>query len=235
VSAVRDPSDRVVGFCEVLRDQTDRLKVQQELAEAQADRRMLADRDRIARDLHDLVIQRIFAAGMGLQGLASVIHDPDLHARVTRAVDELDRATHDIRTSIFTIRRREDDAPGLRASVLEVGQQLADALGFRPTFEFQGPVDLLVDSELIDQVVAVVRECLSNTAKHAQASQATVRIAGSAQRLDVTVVDDGVGMPAGGRRSGLSNLRQRAEHLHGQFALAATQGGGTTVVWSVPL
>ena len=235
ISGMRDSGNALVGYCEVIRDHTERVRVNAALAAAQAERQVLSDRERIARDLHDLVIQRIFAAGMGLQGLASLATAEPMRDRLTRIINELDTAAQEIRGSIFTIRRTAEDADSLRGKLLDVGDTLTDALGFAPTFAFRGAIDILTSIELGDQVVAVVREALSNVAKHAKASSAHVVVSGVGDQLDVIVSDDGIGITDTDRRSGLANLARRAKELDGIFEIDTGHGLGTTLRWSVPL
>ncbi|MGN6605386.1 MAG: PAS domain-containing sensor histidine kinase [Jatrophihabitans sp.] len=236
VSAMRDPLGAFLGWCEVVRDQSERLRIQARLAAAETDRQVLADRERIARDLHDLVIQRIFAAGMGLQALATTI-DPDdpAAARVTKAIGELDMAVREIRTSIFTIRRKPGDVASLRARLLDIGTEMTEALGHRPTFDFRGPVDIVVTDDISEAAAAVVREGLANIAKHAQAREARVRVHADAGALRVAVSDDGIGIDETGHRSGLANIAARAEELGGTCTIDTAAGTGTTITWSVPI
>jgi signal transduction histidine kinase len=197
---------------------------------------LLEDRTRIAHDLHDHVIQQLFAAGITLQGLAMSFDDESRRRLVDRVVDTLDEAVKQIRTSIFQLRPSTYPGTSLRASVLGVLADVAPALGFEAGVDFEGPVDAVSDESISADVLAVVREGLSNTAKHAQASRATVRVEASPTTFDVTVEDDGVGLGAPGRRSGLANLRDRATLRGGTLDITASATGrGTLLVWSVPL
>ncbi len=205
-----DPPTR--PFCEVVRDQTERLQIRAELAAAEAERRVYADRERIARDLHDRVIQRIFAAGMGLQGVQGLVASPELAGRLASLSAELDEAVRDIRTSIFTLRRGPGDF-SFRGQLIDIGEHTAEALGFRPRIDFRGPVDLATPAHIAEQSVAVVREALANVAKHAHATSAEVTVRVDSDRLTIVVADDGRGIRQEGRRSGLRNLAERAEGL----------------------
>ncbi|MEZ5117798.1 MAG: GAF domain-containing protein [Candidatus Nanopelagicales bacterium] len=212
------------------------------LAEARREHERLVvyeDRDRIARDLHDLVIQRVFATGMMLQGVSRVPGTPDaVKERVSRAVDDLDATIKEIRQTIFALHEPvEGPATGLRGRVLREAAQSASTLGFSPAVRFAGPVDSLVPSGVADHLVAAVREALSNAARHARAGRAEVLVQIEDNDVVLRVTDDGVGMPvAGGRRSGITNLLVRAEALGGSCLVErADEDGGTRLVWRVPV
>ncbi|MEU8923493.1 GAF domain-containing protein [Kitasatospora sp. NPDC048545] len=229
------------------------------LAEGQRDQQRLAvfqDRDRIARDLHDLVIQRLFATGMMLESAARRAIVPEVRTGIGKAVDELDATIQEVRTTIYALQHdNHGDAPDtLRTRVLREASQAAAALGFKPAVSFVGPVESLVGEKTGRQLLAALREMLSNTARHARASRVGVEIdatvhlgddgrpvGGDPESLDrsgrpgvlLSVTDDGVGIPEGGRRSGLLNLTRRAEALGGD---AWHEGGpyrkGTVVRWT---
>ena len=209
-----------------------------ELAGARRDQQrmlLLEDRTRIARDLHDHVIQLLFAAGMTVQGVSSGMTDRPRAALLEKVVDNLDDAVKQIRTSIFQLRAHDARGASLRSAVLEVLADVAPALGFEPQVRFEGPVDAVSDAELAEDVIAVAREALTNTAKHARAESVTVRIQATPSRLEVTVSDDGVGL-TGTRRSGLHNLRDRAVRRGGELRIDEPPSPpGTTLVWAVPL
>ncbi|MBM7437969.1 GAF domain-containing protein [Streptomyces sp. HB132] len=218
------------------------------LAEAQRDRERLAvyeDRDRIARDLHDLVIQRLFATGIMLEGAQRRSPVPAVQDGIGRAVDELDVTIQEIRTAIFALQHEPEEAPaGLRTRVLREINMAAVPLGFMPSHRFLGPVDSLVGELPGKNLIAALREALSNTFRHAGASRVEVRVDATAVLPDgrdavrLTVTDDGVGIPDGGRRSGLRNLARRAESLGGESWFGPGDGegdSGTTVTWQVPL
>jgi signal transduction histidine kinase len=196
---------------------------------------MLEDRDRIARDLHDQVIQRIFAVGMSLQSASHIDGPPEILNRVNAAIDDLDATIDHIRTAIFDL---EGDLGqrGLRRSVLDLAAEMTPLLGTRPEVSFHGPVEYGISQRMADHSLAVLREALTNICKHANATRVVISVsAGSELRLEVT--DNGIGglYPAsdGGGR-GLVNLRSRAEKLGGAFELQSPEGGGTKVIWSVP-
>lgn len=209
------------------------------LASAQRDRARLAvyeDRDRIARDLHDLVVQRLFATGMMLQGAARLAIVPEVIRRLNQAVDELDATIREVRSTIFALQQGPEDAgPGVRARVLREAAAATPALGFEPAVTFVGPVDSRVPDEAAEHLLAALREALSNTARHARATRAEVSLVVDDEAV-LTVTDDGVGIAPGGRRSGLANLQSRAESLGGtaDFGPGPT-GTGTTVTWRVPV
>ena len=209
------------------------------LGAAAADREQLAvfgDRDRIARDLHDLVIQRLFATGMSLEGAIRGMQPPEKVERVRQAVDDLDATIKEIRTSIFALQNPAPHAgEGLRLSVLHAAGNARATLGFDPEVTFRGPVDALVPSSIGEQMLAVLREALSNIGRHAAASSARVEVIAEPTYVELVVSDDGKGLPADGRRSGLANLARRASDLGGEFSAEASPAGGTAVTWRVPL
>ncbi|MEU9855092.1 GAF domain-containing protein [Streptomyces sp. NPDC047974] len=218
------------------------------MAEAQRDRERLAvfeDRDRIARDLHDLVIQRLFATGMMLESAQRKAVVPAVQEGVGKAVDELDVTIQEIRTAIFALQQGPAEAPsGLRTRVLREINMAAVPLGFKPAHRFLGAVDATVGELTGKNLIAALREALSNAFRHASAGRievvvdATVTLPDGSPGVRLTVADDGVGLPEGGRRSGLRNLARRAESLGGASWCGpglAEDGGGTTVVWEAPL
>lgn len=210
-----------------------------ELAERRADAEQIAvleDRDRIARDLHDLAIQRLFATGMTLQSAGRFIEHEGAFERVTRAVDDLDETIKIIRSTIFGLRTRDDAREtGLRARAVRVVGEAAPVLGFAPSVRMEGLLDTDVPRESADHVVAVLSEALTNIARHARASRADVVLAADGREVRLTVADDGVGIPADGRRSGLRNMAERAGQLGGRLELGSPEGGGTTLIWRAPL
>ncbi|WP_435189503.1 sensor histidine kinase [Streptomyces sp. bgisy126] len=218
------------------------------MADAQRDRERLAvyeDRDRIARDLHDLVIQRLFATGMMLESAQRRSIVPAVREGVGKAVDELDVTIQEIRTAIFALQQGPAEAPsGLRTRVLREINMAAVPLGFKPAHRFLGALDSTVGELTGKNLVAALREALSNAFRHADASRievvvdAGVTLPDGSAGVRLSVADDGVGIPAGGRRSGLRNLARRAESLGGASWCGpglGENGGGTTVVWEAPL
>ena len=210
-----------------------------ELAEHRNDAQRLAlfeDRDRIARDLHDLVIQRLFATGMSLQGTVALVGDAEVAHRVERSIDALDETIRDIRSAIFSLQSRGDaDPPPLRSRILSVVEEMTGSLGFAPALRLAGPLDSRVPSMLGDQVLAALREGLANAAKHARASRVDVSVE-AGRDLVLTVRDNGIGLPGNSsRRSGLANLTERATETGGTMRVATADGGGTELEWRVPL
>ncbi|MDT6987667.1 GAF domain-containing protein [Streptomyces lusitanus] len=215
--------------------------VAMELAERRQDAEQIAvleDRDRIARDLHDLAIQRLFATGMTLQSAGRLIEHKEASERVLRAVDDLDETIKIIRSTIFGLRSRASTGgagTGLRARVVRLVGEAAPLLGFAPSVRMEGLLDTHVSKEAADHLVAVLSEALTNVARHARAGRAQVALETDGREVRLTVADDGVGLPPGGRRSGLRNMAERAGQLGGAFDVTATPGGGTTLVWRVPV
>jgi signal transduction histidine kinase len=204
-------------------------------AQALADREellLVADRDRIARDLHDLVIQRLFATGLGLQGASRIAGD-DVKARLASAVDDLDVTIRDIRSTIFELQHAHSGS--LRADLRGVVKEYVPTLGFTPLVRTTGPLDSAVTRELADQVLAVLREALSNVARHARADAAVVEVEATAQELMLTVTDNGTGLPERRDESGLRNVRRRASEHGGAARLLPEEPHGTRLEWVVPL
>jgi signal transduction histidine kinase len=208
-----------------------------ELAEhrLQAERvAVFEDRDRIARDLHDLVIQRLYATGMSLQGSISMISSPEVAQRVSGAVDALDETIREIRSTIFALQsRQEAKPPSLRARILDVVDEATGTLGFPPALELDGRLDEVPD-DVGEHLLSALREALSNAARHSGASQVDVQVRAAAD-LALVVRDNGSGIKDTGRRSGLANLAQRASSLGGSFRIESIPRGGTELNWSVPL
>jgi signal transduction histidine kinase len=196
---------------------------------------LLNDRDRIARDLHDRVIQRIFSIGMSLQGVTRTPGPPEMLTRVTKAVADLDSTIDEIRTAIFELEVGMGDR-GLRRSVLDLVDELSSLLGTRPEVTFMGLIDSGVSQQAADHLLAVLREALTNVGKHAYATHCHVTlVVNDSVRLEV--VDDGTGIRHASGESGghgLTNLRNRAEKLGGTLVLQAPSDGGTKLIWTVP-
>ena len=212
-----------------------------ELADRRNDAERLSlfeDRDRIARDLHDLVIQRLYATGMSLEGTVPMITRPETAARVKRAVDAMDETIKDIRLTIFALQSRgQDSQPNLREAIVAVVEEMTPLAGFAPSLRLGAKLNDRVRTEVAEDMLTALREALSNAARHAQADRIDVSVDVDAEGfLIVRVTDDGVGIPPNGRRSGLRNLRLRAEKLGGELRLgpAGADGAGTELVWRVP-
>jgi len=214
-----------------------------ELAEHRRDAQQLAlfaDRDRIARDLHDLVIQRLFATGMSLEGASALIRDPEVGNRVRNAVDALDETIREIRAAIFSLQSHsQPEAPGVRAQILGIVEEMTTLLGFAPSLRMDGRLDAADAGGAVEHLLAVLREALSNVARHANATRADVAIvlaeAGHGRELELTVRDDGDGIKPSSRRSGLANMADRATALGGTLTAEPADGGGTVLEWRVPL
>ncbi|WP_314146298.1 GAF domain-containing protein [uncultured Leifsonia sp.] len=199
-----------------------------ELAAARADRErvvLLEDRARIARDLHDHVIQQLFGAGLELQSIQSALGPGALAQRVDATVASLDDTIAQIRTAIFALSRQQGATASLRHRLLDIVQEVGGALPTPATVSFTGPVDVVSDSDLADDIAAFVREGLTNVIRHAHAGTANVDVAASADLVTVEVRDDGDGMGASTRRSGLRNLRERAERRAGVLEVESSTRG----------
>ena len=208
-----------------------------ELAQARAEQQraaMLEDRQRIAADLHDHVIQRLFAAGLSLQAVAAVLGPGRPTERILATVTDLDRTIAQIRTSIFALHQTPQATPrGLRARLLDVAAEQADTLGFHPALHFSGLLDTLPDT-LTEDLEAVLREALSNIARHAHAHTVEVDVTATPDRITLQVSDDGIGLGPTTRRSGLANLRRRAERHGGTLTLTQRRPRGTRLTWAIP-
>ncbi len=211
-----------------------------ELAERRRDAEqltLLKDRDRIARDLHDLAIQRLFAAGMTLQGTQRFVDHPEALERLSRTVDDLDDTIEIIRSTIFGLRTHgaAKAKSGLRGQVSEAVRASAASLGFTPALRIKGLVDTEVPGDVADHVLAVLGEALSNASRHSGALAVDVHLRCASGELTLMVTDDGCGVPDDAVRSGLANLADRAAALGGTLAVGTrSEGGGTRLVWRVP-
>jgi two-component system, NarL family, sensor histidine kinase DevS len=215
-----------------------------ELAASRAEAQRLylyEDRDRIARDLHDLVIQRLYATGMSLEGTMPMITRPEVTSRITNAVDAMDLTIKDIRATIFQLQSRNTaDEPDLRGDVLELVEEMTPLLGFDPSLRLGAGLGGEIRPEVAEQALAALREALSNAARHAAATRVDVTVdAGADGMLAIQVTDNGIGISDDGRQSGLRNLAARAEKLGGELQLGPADPGatspGTRLTWRVPL
>ncbi|MEJ5253724.1 MAG: PAS domain S-box protein [Acidimicrobiales bacterium] len=201
---------------------------------AQQDLAVTEDRERIARDLHDTVIQRLFAAGMGLQSTLARVTDPAARERLEQAVDDLDETIREIRSAIFGLQAPPDGGPGLRGDIVRIANGSREALGFTPRLQFTGAIES-IPAPIAEHLLPVLREALANVAKHAHAT--AVRVSIEVDRdVRLRVTDNGIGTAGevtGGH--GLPNLRARAEQLGGTFSLRAAPTGGTVLEWCVPI
>ncbi len=202
------------------------------------DRAVFEERDRIARDLHDLVIQRLFAIGLGIQTLNRQLTEPVPEEQLRGFVADIDQTIRDIRTSIFFLQQRPNTTPSLRGEILRVISEATATLGYEPTVRLEGPLDSVVPPEIHLDLMATLRESLSNVVRHAAASRVwiTVTVDTQAHRLEMLVKDNGQGLHGGMvRRSGLANISARAYRLRGRCHVYSPREGGTRMFWAVPL
>ncbi len=239
LSPLRDGEQmRVIA---AVRDVTSRRQTEQAVRESeealQAAREELAiteDRERIARDLHDTVIQRLFAAGMALQATLGRVEDAASRARLEQTVDDLDETIREIRTAIFGLQAPADGGPGLRGDIVRVTNDARPTLGFTPRVHFSGAIES-IPPEIAEQLLPALREALANVAKHAQSSAVRISVDVGSDVV-MCVVDDGIGVAgsvAGGH--GLPNLAERAEKLGGCFTIGPGPDGGTALEWRAPV
>jgi len=207
-------------------------------AQAQQDRYALAlleDRDRIARDLHDLVIQRLFATGLQLQGMHRMVR-PEVQERISRAVEDIDATIRDLRAAIFELHQQPKSRSSLRADIRGVVEEYADTLGFTPQLKLRGPLDSVVPAVVRPQILAAVREGLSNVVRHAGATSVEVDVTVADGEVVTRITDDGSGIAEGTtRESGLRNLRERAGALGGAVRVEGVHPHGTVLELRAPL
>ena len=216
-----------------VRDVTDRLADRSESRRNAARLELLEDRERIGRDLHDMVIQRLFAAGMSLQAVASVAEPESVADRIMGTIDALDDTIRDIRNTIFELHLRREPAPSERLTNLI--HDRSQPLGFTPTMSVVGEIDDLV-SELIDDLLATLAEALSNAIRHAQANAVDIVIERRDASLCLRVADDGIGMPDDTPPgNGLNNILWRAANHGGRCGWFSGETGGTVMEWHIPL
>jgi signal transduction histidine kinase len=201
-----------------------------------ADVATIEDRERIARDLHDTVIQRLFAIGLALQATVRLVNDPRVAERLIAAVDDLDTTVRDVRSAIFELHTVRLPGRSVRQGLVQLCAESARGLGFEPVIRFDGPIDSAVDEALADELFAVVRESLTNVGKHARAKAAEVWEQVRDGWLTVRITDDGVGYAGDlGPGRGVDNLRSRATRLGGSFQIGSSESGGTAIEWRVPI
>jgi signal transduction histidine kinase len=236
VAAERGRRDSASAGADLVRIFAHQVTLALDRAQALSDRSTIAvleDRDRIARDLHDLVIQRLFATGLQLQG-APRLGSPEVQQRITKAVDDIDASIRDLRAAVFELHH----LPGrssLRTDVQALVSEYTEPLGFRPRFECSGPIDTVVPEIARPQILAAIRESLSNVVRHAAASEVLLEVAVREDEVITRVSDNGIGVTNPDRRSGLRNLRERAEALGGSAQLSDNQPHGTIVEFRFPL
>ncbi|HSL58068.1 MAG TPA: PAS domain S-box protein [Acidimicrobiales bacterium] len=224
----------------LVRDVSERLENEERLRAARQEMQLLEDRERIARDLHDTVIQRLFATGMTVQAVTARV-EPDVATRLDEVVDDLDATIKEIRTAIFGLQAHSAWGRGIRGEVLKLAKEAARNLGFEPRVRFDGPVDTLVDGRVADELLPTLREALANIVRHADADDVDVVVRVGGDRVVLLVSDDGRGPSAASPHldpltgHGLRNLAARAEALGGWCELRAGTHRGATLEWDVPL
>lgn len=214
-------------------------QVQRDTVRRQQDSAKIAvmeDRDRIARDLHDSVIQRIYASGLALQGALRMHPTPDVADRLERVVADLDDTIQDIRGTIFSLQSTSGGQGGLQSEISELVTRAARHLGFTPALRQKGPIEAVVPPDTARQAMAVLRESLSNVVRHADANRIDVAVTAARGELRISVADNGIGVGEAPRRGGLRNIAERATELDGVVEIGlGLDGRGTTVVWRVPI
>lgn len=196
---------------------------------------LVAERERIARDLHDTVVQDLFGTGLALQALSMRV-SAEQRGRLEELVERLDRTIREVRTAIFSLSSRRHDA-SLSASLLDVVDDSARALGFRPVIRFEGPIDSATPASVDEHVLATLREALSNVARHAAADRVEIDVRVADGELTLEVADNGIGLDASTRRTGgngLANIASRASLVGGRSHLRPRQDRGTVLVWAAP-
>lgn len=200
---------------------------------------VLEDRDRIARDLHDLVVQRLFGLGLGLQSMNGLVEQPMVAQRLADFVTEVDQTIREIRRTIFSLQEPPAGAADLRAQLMKVVQESARLLGFEPSLAMDGPIDSVVPDQVRPDLLATLREALANTARHASAKKVEVAVVvdRAATELRLVVRDDGDGLPTrrGRHTGGLVNMAARAARWDGSCEVESAGGRGVSVTWCVPL
>ena len=228
---------QVVGATVVIATVRDVSLNRQADADLQAARQrvMLAeDHERIARDLHDTVIQRLFASGLSLQSVLPAVPD-SAKVKIERIIDDQDDAIRELRTAIFGLASKRSAGRTIRVVVNDLVDESARVLGFRPTLHFSGVLDT-IDEAITTEVAAVVREALSNVARHARAEKVEVVLSHHGSKLLLAVTDDGDGIPSSHRLgSGLLNMSDRAVRMAGTCSVTSGEHAGTTVRWSIPI
>jgi two-component system, NarL family, sensor histidine kinase DevS len=220
----------------VIRDVTQRRAADEELQRARETLALVDDRERIARDLHDTVIQRLFAVGLSLQAALTRVMSEPAQKRIQLAVDEIDVTIRDIRSSIFALHTRRPFAASVRDDVLVVAREAARALGFEPSVMFDGPVDSMVTDEIREHLLATLREALSNVTRHAHASKVNIELVVDTDHVFLCIRDNGVGIDSPGEGNGLRNMHQRAIAFGGSCEISqSSAAGGTHIQWRVPV
>jgi two-component system sensor histidine kinase DevS len=220
------------SYVKIVRDISERLAAETLLRQAERDMMMLEDRERIARDLHDIVIQKLFAAGMSVQAVSSRVKEPESARRLATVVDDLDQTIREIRSAIFSLHAGGADS-GLRSEILRIVSEERNVLGFAPRVHFEGTIDAISD-KIAGELLPTLREALSNVGRHADASAVEVFVDGS-DGVTLRVLDNGRGLPAEtGGGNGIRNVTERATRLGGTCSIAGRPEGGAVLEWHVP-
>jgi PAS domain S-box-containing protein len=227
------PADDEVLVVAIIRDITERHAADEELQRAHEQLTLVDDRERIARDLHDTVIQRLFAVGLSLQGAITRAESDPAVERIQLAIDEIDLTIRDIRSSIFALHTRRDRGESTREELTVIVREATRVLGFEPRLGIDGPIDSVVSGEIRAQLLATAREALSNVTKHAQASSVQVEVTVTGTEVCLRVRDNGVGTKNWGVGNGVDNMRDRARAFGGDCVIEAVADGGTQVEWRV--
>lgn len=199
---------------------------------------LVADRERLGRDLHDTVLQRMFATGLSMQATVRLSHEPDVQARLSHHIEQIDEMIREVRSAIFEVDAHRSPGRSTRQELLAVVAEAGRALAFEPALRLDGPIDAIVSAPVADHLLAVVREALSNVARHAHATavELSITVGRDGASLIVEISDDGVGMDSAGPAGrGLHNIRTRSDELGGSTEFMTNPEGGTTVRWAVPL
>ena len=233
MQAIPGDDGAAVRYVKIVRDVRERFEADERLRQAEQHLRVVEDRERIARDLHDIVIQKLFAAGMTIQSVSAGTADVEHGHRLAAVVDDLDDTIREIRSAIFSLQADARHTGGVRAELLRITDDEREALGFEPRIRFGGPVDA-IDQKIADELLPTLREALSNVAKHAEASSAEI-IVESGDHVRLRVLDNGRGMPVAlSSGNGLRNLTERATKLGGTCRASSRPDGGTVLEWQVP-
>jgi len=233
MQAIRGDDGVPTRYVKIVRDVRERIETEERLRTAEQHLRVVEDRERIARDLHDIVIQKLFAAGMTIQSVSARTADAEHGRRLATVVDDLDDTIREIRSVIFSLQGDARDTGGVRAEVLRITDDEREALGFEPRIRFDGAVDA-IDDRIAQELLPTLREALSNVAKHAGASSVEI-VVDHGEQVTLRVVDNGRGMPAAlPSGNGIRNLTDRATKLGGTCRISSQPDGGTVLEWRVP-
>ncbi len=228
--------DGIIYVLAAIRDVSQQTAARNELHRAQQDTVLAEDRERLARDLHDTVIQEVFGVGLSLQSVAGRIDDASVADRVNEAISDLDRVIRDIRTAIFGLTSHHAWGQGLKGEILRVAANARKSLGVEPIVHFDGPIDS-INEIVADQLLPSLQEALSNVAKHAEARRCDITVTVEDEILTMVVLDDGVGPPTvhTGEGQGLENLASRASILGGTCSFGRAAIEGSRLEWTTPL